>query len=223
MSDGENRRRARVAVKEGFAYLRHGAAMARGDVRSRVASGDHARAFVHGVQANPRVMRSLMAALDDGTPQASFGLGRGTVRQMAATLARDLEARMPDGATLELIGHSLGGLVLRYLVAHEPLGARVRTLITLASPHRGTRVAHALPARMAGDLRPGSSLLRALATSPLPPGVRAIYIAARHDHLVRPHEHALLPGGEHLVLDDIGHNGLLYERRAHEAIRRALL
>lgn len=52
-----------------------------------------------------------------------------------------------------LVAHSLGGLDARWALARGGLGARVRTLITIGTPHRGTPIADALARGSAATLR----------------------------------------------------------------------
>jgi len=42
---------------------------------------------------------------------------------------------------VDLIAHSMGGLDARYALAHFGLAARVRSLVTVGTPHRGTPLA----------------------------------------------------------------------------------
>jgi triacylglycerol lipase len=42
---------------------------------------------------------------------------------------------------VDIIAHSLGGLDARYALAHLGLAAKVRTLVTIGTPHRGTPLA----------------------------------------------------------------------------------
>jgi len=69
----------------------------------------------------------------------------------AARLAETIDATAHRGAALHLIGHSSGGLDVRLLTAPgvalptsvdvERLAARVRTVVTVATPHHGTPLA----------------------------------------------------------------------------------
>jgi len=45
---------------------------------------------------------------------------------------------------IDLIAHSLGGLDARYALAHLGLASRVRSLVTIGTPHRGTPIADLL-------------------------------------------------------------------------------
>jgi triacylglycerol lipase len=64
---------------------------------------------------------------------------------------------------VHVVGHSLGGLVARYLVQRLGGDRRVESLVTLGTPHAGTRWAQLLPTPLVRQLRPGSPLLRELA------------------------------------------------------------
>ncbi|MGE0870124.1 MAG: esterase/lipase family protein [Kofleriaceae bacterium] len=43
---------------------------------------------------------------------------------------------------VDIIAHSLGGLDARYALAHLGLASKVRSLVTIGTPHRGTPLAH---------------------------------------------------------------------------------
>jgi triacylglycerol lipase len=82
----------------------------------------------------------------------------------AAMLARYLESEVlprTGAAKVVLIAHSQGGLDARYLISSLGWGDRVAALVTISTPHRGTRVADAI-----GGAVPGVSvgLLNAVAT-----------------------------------------------------------
>ncbi|MFT3693532.1 MAG: hypothetical protein QM831_10365 [Kofleriaceae bacterium] len=44
-------------------------------------------------------------------------------------------------ARVDLIAHSMGGLDARYAITHMGLGTRVRSLVTVGTPHRGSPIA----------------------------------------------------------------------------------
>ena len=57
---------------------------------------------------------------------------------------------------VHLIGHSLGGLIVRYaLEANTVLGARTASAVTIASPHRGVSLARIAPGRCARIMHRG--------------------------------------------------------------------
>lgn len=120
--------------------------------------------------------------------------------------------------TVDLVGHSLGGLVARHYVSLGPGASRVRHLITLGTPHQGTALARLGIGSGAIDLRPGSPALAALAAAPVPPGISALAIYSHSDVLVPDIAAARWPGARELVFDDLGHVSLLFSRRVARAV-----
>jgi triacylglycerol lipase len=57
----------------------------------------------------------------------------------AKELAAAIEALPHD--RIDLIAHSMGGLDARYAIAHLGLARRVRSLVTIGTPHRGSPIA----------------------------------------------------------------------------------
>lgn len=76
---------------------------------------------------------------------------------------------------IHVVGHSMGGILARYYVQRLGGDARVHTLVTLGSPHGGTRAARLLPGGVARQLRPSSDIITEL-TKPAP-GCRTRFVA----------------------------------------------
>lgn len=114
-----------------------------------------------------------------------------------------------------LIGHSMGGLVTRYY-SISPRGAgRVKRLITLASPHRGTRIAVLGMGINAKEMVPGSEFLNELNKKPLPP----IYsIWSTLDNLIVPPEHAYSDNISNLSIPAKGHIAMLFSNTVYRHI-----
>lgn len=68
--------------------------------------------------------------------------GAGTVTERAEALARQLFRN--NTATFALVAHSMGGLDARYLIAYLDPDHRVKSLLTVGTPHRGTPAASAI-------------------------------------------------------------------------------
>lgn len=82
--------------------------------------------------------------------------------------------RQLDASTVHYLGHSLGGLVLRHLMAvHEP-GLPPGRTVTLGTPHRGSLVAHRLQARRMGWLLGASRARGLLGDAPVWPATREL-------------------------------------------------
>ncbi|MFD4372775.1 lipase family alpha/beta hydrolase [Streptomyces sp. NPDC058486] len=114
---------------------------------------------------------------------------------------------------VDLVGHSLGGLIARYYVQRLGGDARVRTLVTLGTPHAGTAVAPLADAHpVVRQMRPGSEVLRELAAPA--PGCRTRFVSfwSDLDQIMVPVETARLDHPDLLVhnvrVSGIGHLAL---------------
>jgi pimeloyl-ACP methyl ester carboxylesterase len=80
---------------------------------------------------------------------------------------------------VHVVGHSLGGLIARYYVQRQGGDRRVASLITLGTPHSGSRWAHVVPTSLIRQLRPGSPVMQELAEPA--PGCRTPVTAVYSD------------------------------------------
>ncbi|MFC4786633.1 lipase family alpha/beta hydrolase [Nocardioides sp. MAHUQ-72] len=146
----------------------------------------------------------LRAAGRDVTVVPAFDGGTGDLRAQARALADAAEAVLTrSGAgSVDVVGYSAGGVVVRLWVAEEGGGEVVRRAVTLASPHHGTDIA-ALGGDLAPDacpaacrqLSPDSDLMRRLATEDeTPPGPLWVSIWTTDDQVVVPPESGRLDG-----------------------------
>lgn len=113
------------------------------------------------------------------------------------------------GGRIDLVCHSLGGLVASCYLAELGGARRVDRCITLGTPHRGTYNAYWLAGRMGRDLRPGSALLERLrAARAAVRSVKFTTITADSDNIILPRA---VPGpGKTIRMKGIGHTGLLF-------------
>lgn len=119
----------------------------------------------------------------------------GSVMERAGQLKAFLDREVPD-EPVHLIAHSMGGLDSRYMISNLGMAARVLTLTTLGTPHRGTSFADWGMSRFERLIRPAFDLFslphqafRDLTTEkcrafnaevPDAPGVRYFSVAGRH-------------------------------------------
>ncbi len=110
---------------------------------------------------------------------------------------------------IHIVGHSLGGLVARYYVQRLGGDARVHTLVTLGTPHRGTLAAHLLPQRVVRQMRPGSRILAELDEPVAHCRTRFVVFYSDLDQLVVPPDHGRLDHPDLVVrnifLRGVGH------------------
>jgi hypothetical protein len=149
-----------------------------------------------------------------------------SVEQLADELVAAVETTLSQtGADkVHLVGHSLGGVVIAQAIAGGGLVGLVDTVITLGSPFGGSPWADLLPfGDLARALRPGSPLLRRLATAAVPDGVRWLAVSAALDIIVPgPRSVPAHADVETITFDGIGHLGMLISRRVVGYIVAAL-
>jgi len=113
-------------------------------------------------------------------------------------------------AQVILVGHSMGGLASRaYLRAHG--NARVAKLITLGSPHHGSRLAMLGTGPNARQMEPESAWLAALngpGAAPLP--AATVSALSPYDNYVMPQDSPRLDGARNIVLDPVGHLAMAF-------------
>src|SRR5262245_35405339 len=169
----------------------------------------------------------MRLALGGATP-LHLGDVRCSARRVHDAIQEVVSGR--DVPHVDVVGHSLGGLVATYLLKAIDRGKRVRRVVTLGAPHRGTPLAllGALPlgifSRAVWQMLPGSPLLKEIERLPVPEGSDLFALEADGDALVplrfgRP---PAAPGQVNAVLPGIGHIELLYSPRALHAVRALL-
>ncbi len=124
---------------------------------------------------------------------------------------------------VDIIGHSMGGVVGRYYVQLLGGDGAVANLVTIGSPHVGTDVSEFGIGHPMRELLVGSTLVTRLAAAPPPRDTRITMIFSHADHLVpaTTQESLQIARAERIVYDDLGHVALLGSRRvARDIIKR---
>ena len=188
---------------------------------------------VHGITQNGTNLWGIRRALEKrgrATRAVSLGWPGRRIEAYAPALERALRSLLADpratpSGTVDVVAHSMGGLVLRVVLAeHADLAARVRRIVTLGCPHQGTAGARGLrwPGELHGLGRRSSWIrdLPGLETSA--PGASLTTIAALDDLIVYPHHTCHIPGARTVDLPGIGHAGLIAHRQAIACVVDAL-
>jgi triacylglycerol lipase len=142
------------------------------------------------------------------TASAARRLGEHIERVRAATGASEVD----------VIGHSMGGVVGRYYVTLGGGDGVVKNLVTIGTPHLGTQVAPIGLGRPTKELVGGSSLMQRLAAAKRPARTRLTVIWSRVDALVAGAHEARMAGADEFVFDDLGHLSMLTSRAVAETI-----
>ncbi|MEU9990492.1 lipase family alpha/beta hydrolase [Streptomyces sp. NPDC007971] len=151
------------------------------------------------------------------------------IRKAAELLGRHIEeiCERTGSSRVDIVGHSLGGLIARYYAQCLGGDLRVRTLVTLGTPHSGTRAVPLASAHpIVRQMRPDSELIEEL-TRPAP-GCRTRFVSfwSDLDSVMVPLETACI---DHPDLDahnvrvtGIGHLALPVHPAVAAGIREAL-
>ncbi|MFE7317368.1 esterase/lipase family protein [Streptomyces sp. NPDC057555] len=153
----------------------------------------------------------------------------GDLRRAAELLGRHVEelCARTGHHRVDVVGHSLGGLIARYYVQRRGGDARVRTVVTLGTPHSGTRVAPLMSAHpLVRQMRPDSEVIAELA---LPaPHCRTRFVAfwSTADQVMAPARTARIAHpdlrAENVRVDGVGHLALPVNSAVAAGIREAL-
>jgi triacylglycerol esterase/lipase EstA (alpha/beta hydrolase family) len=153
-----------------------------------------------------------------------FRSGRG-IEQQAQDLAGFVErvCQVNQEPQVDLVAHSLGGVVARIGLQESGMAERVRTFVSLGAPHAGTYPARYANTEILKNLRPGSELVRRINEKTIPAGVRVVCLFSHNDLFVLPAESAVLQGAEVVDLTPFTHYSYLLDPKGFEAVRRALV
>lgn len=141
--------------------------------------------------------------------------------KLDATLRR-LEKYWPGERPI-LVGHSMGGLVIRHFLAREGNRQRASGVVTLATPHRGSRLAGLGIGKLAHYLAFDGPQFQQLAALESPPEIPCHAIYSVYDNQVLP-QRALLPppGWSSEKSRPLSHVVILWNKKAAQAVIQAL-
>ncbi len=156
-------------------------------------------------------------------------LGLGDLRTAATAIGTRLDRIMQERGLgqVDVLAHSAGGLSARWYVRHYDHDDNVRRLITMGSPHEGTRSAGLVPGRgLIPQVRPGSRFLSELNEGDPTPGPTLYTAVWTHvDGVIVPASSARLPSAwnvENLLYPGIMHWGYLTGPRFARALAAEL-
>lgn len=143
-----------------------------------------------------------------------WGLG-GIADGVATQTLKTVERAAQEQDYVVFIGHSMGGLVGRYIRAYHD--APFDAYISVATPHNGTFLAKlgffSLSAR---DMAPGSPFLVDLAVKEGTNGVPSLSIAAEYDLVVADAEFA--GANQHIEAPNTTHTSVIMDPDVHNTI-----
>lgn len=191
--------------------------------------------LVHGFMGTRGALFLLESRLRaDGFHVFSINLGTFNIqdiRKSAFQIHLAIEKIM--GATggrvrkIDIVGHSMGGLIALYYLKYMGGDEHVRKLVTLGTPYRGTWASLVGVLTLLGSLSPstwqmlpGSYFLRMLDAVPPPPSVEWTSVIARYDALCPPTTARISPGSNYDL--PLGHAGLVLSADVYRVVKRLL-
>ena len=177
--------------------------------------------LIHGYGANKSnwffIDRELRYVGFERLHALNYSPLRSTVPELAeraSQRAREL-MRHFDTDRIHIVGHSLGGVIARYAIQLGGLEG-VDTCITVGSPHGGAPLARFARGGVAGDLRPGSPVLRRLHASARRLPTRFVAYYSNVDMLSPGDRSQILEPAlraTNVLLKDEGHTSMMLSRR----------
>ena len=119
---------------------------------------------------------------------------------------------------VDIIAHSMGGVIARYFVQLLGGDGLIRNLITLGTPHRGTEWSKYSIIPHIRELTPQSRTIELLNHCPPPKHTRAIAVSGDLDIVIRPKDCTWWDGVRNIHLSRVGHAGLLFSTRVLDII-----
>jgi triacylglycerol esterase/lipase EstA (alpha/beta hydrolase family) len=224
-----------TSSRHALAYLRHlarGNRIRRKSFYEKVTEEHPPVLLIHGFFGTRGSMYILERRLNqDGICVLSFNLGpinTRDIRQSAVLIYRKIDSILAQVPVkkIDIVGHSMGGLIGLYYVKKLGGHAKVRKLVMMGTPVDGTWVALigaatiGLVSASSWQILPGSSFLAELAEGTLPRSVEYITIAAQRDWACPP-ESTFLPGARRITVP-LGHSSLVVSEEVYRHVRRAL-
>ena len=166
--------------------------------------------LIHGYRGSPAGFWELEAWLrDQGRTVASIQLATQDNVKNAQQIRNWLAQSGWAGA--DVVGHSMGGLSLRYMLRNLGSPIPVHAYVSLGTPQYGVYSACLLSSTNGGQMCPSSSFLRSLNSGDDTPGRFAwATIYSTGDEIV-PYSRSRLDGGAcHFQVSGVTHDGLLH-------------
>lgn len=169
--------------------------------------------LVHGYVCNHRVWDTMTQALHQaGHPVLALDLEPlfGSIDDYAPQI-EDAVTRLlahTGASQVALVGHSMGGLAIRAWLRRVPPDQlkRVARIITLGSPHQGTRITHSAPSQNGQQMLFQSDWVQALGHGEDAARRALMHIALNlNDNICIPQRQQVLPGVPVTEFRGIGH------------------
>lgn len=184
--------------------------------------------LIHGIYDNPSSWAYLRPKLEQhGYRTTSFAYHsfftplEDIVKKLDAAI-RELETRHP-GHKPVVIAHSLGGIIARLWLLNPRNEKRIQGIITIATPHSGSRLATMAPGKLVKQIAPLADVITQLNKESTPPHIPCVSLCSNTDEAVLPAASLLPPEGWRLrLMEQTSHVGILFRRVTAKALLEEL-
>ncbi len=192
------------------------------------AAGRPGIVFVHGLVCNRGLWNPWLArmhALDIPFVAVNLEPIFGSIEGYAPLIEQAVRRIESATATPPLIvAHSMGGLAVRAWLCAYQAAPRVRRVVTIGTPHRGTLLARLAMGLNGRQMRPTGEWLSALRRSEAgDPFNRFTCFYSHCDNIILPASSATLPGADNRHVEAVAHVHLArHDAVLYEVLRLAL-
>ncbi|MQA26147.1 MAG: alpha/beta fold hydrolase [Micromonosporaceae bacterium] len=183
--------------------------------------------FVHGYNGSASNWNTMVSRFrSDGYAAGELHTWNYNSSQSNTAIARQLATYVSqvrsatDATTVDIVGHSMGGLNSRQYLKFEGGTTHVDDWVSLGSPHHGTQWAYGCFTVPCVEMRPGSTFLNSLnAGDETPGGVSYGSWWSPCDELIEPERSPVLSGAKNTQTACIGHTAFLTDATVYGQVR----
>lgn len=184
--------------------------------------------FIHGIYDNRSTWTYLRPKLEQhGYRSTNFAYHsffiplEDIVARFDVAIA-ELEARHPEHKPV-VIAHSLGGVIARLWLLSPNNENRIGGIITVATPHGGSRLAPMAPGKLIKQIAPGAEAIARLQQHSTVPHIPCVSLCSNTDEAVLPAASLLPPQGWKVhPMAETSHVGILFRPATANALLQEL-
>lgn len=179
--------------------------------------------YIHPSSVWLHLMRTLKKAGFGPINVVKLGSPFDSIEEYAEKLGVTVEEVLKENKKDQfmLIGHSMGGLVSAYYATHLDKEKRVTHVITISSPLKGTRIAKIGIGKSVAEMNLDSPFTEKLMQDiKKEKKMRVFNIGSKTDQIIVPYTSSFIydDHAHSLVLDGVGHIGVLFSRKVYKKI-----
>ena len=194
--------------------------------------------LVHGIGHNASAFSRMQAQMKKQGWMHVFTINydtfHGNILKMVQQLSDQVDKviAVTGAEQVDIVAHSLGGIISRYYMTLGPKKGQVKNLVTLGTAHKGTYSSPFLKLfvstkALSTSLYPGSSFLKTLQEAKMPKDSKITSIYSQYDWVVWPQSYCFAEGQptsafQNIKLDFVSHVGLLYNFQVLQHILKVL-